>query len=208
MKPQAAVLTGDLIDSTLAGPEAVANAMQAIAAAVQSVDGARFDRFRGDGWQAYCDNACDAFRLTVLVLAALRARPDLPQTRLAVATGPTDPLPATGLAGASGAAFVLSGQMLDAIGRERLMFMGISDLAIWQRPLFSYLDWQSARWTAQQAEAVLIAFRHDPPRPRDVAETLGISRQATEARLKGAGYAPLAASITAFQITPEGHPHD
>jgi hypothetical protein len=203
MPHNVAVLTGDLIDSTLAGPEAVSDAMDRIAGATAQVKATRFDRFRGDGWQVHCANAADAFRVTALVLAALKSRPDLPQTRLSVAIGPADPLPPNGLAGASGLAFSRSGQGLDAMGRERLAFLGAPETAFWQRPLFSYLAWQSARWTPEQAEAVGLALRQDPPRPRDVAASLGISRQAAEARLKGAGIGPLAEAITAFRIPPE-----
>ena len=196
MSNTAAVLTGDLIASTQAGQDAVDGAMNVLEgiahheAQISGLD-IRFARFRGDGWQMYCPEAARVFRLTVLVLANLHSRPKLAQTRLAVATGEVTVIPPNGLASASGEVFSLSGRELDGMGAERLMFSSQTGDAKWQRPLFSYLNWQSSRWSAQQAEAVALAFRYNPPEPRKSAEELAISRQAFKARLDGAGYEPL-----------------
>lgn len=192
----ATVLTGDLIASTQAGQDAVDGAMavlEAIAAHEAEISGLdiRFARFRGDGWQMYSPEAARAFRLTVLVLANLHSRPALAQTRLAVATGATDFIPPTGLASASGEVFTASGRGLDDMTSDRLIFISQAADAKWQRPLFSYLDWQTSRWSREQAEAIAMVFRCEPPQPLKSAEELGISRQAFKARLDGAGYEPL-----------------
>ena len=127
MTHTAAVLTGDLIASTQAGPEAVDGTMDVLEgiakheAQIRGLD-IRFARFRGDGWQMYCPEAARVFRLTVLVLANLHSRPALAQTRLAVATGEVAILPPNGLASASGQVFSLSGHGLDNIGNQRLVF--------------------------------------------------------------------------------------
>ena len=192
----ATVLTGDLIASTQAGQDAVDGAMMVIEevarheADLSGLD-IRFARFRGDGWQMYCPEAARVFRLTVLVLANLHSCPALAQTRLAVATGAVATLPQNGLASASGEVFSLSGRELDGMGTERLVFSSQTEDAKWQTSLFSYLNWQSSRWSPQQAEAVALAFLHNPPNRRDLAEKLGISRQAATARLDGAGFEPL-----------------
>lgn len=204
MPHTAAVLTGDLIASTQAGPEAVDGAMavlEGIARHEAQISGLdiRFDRFRGDGWQMYCPEAARVFRLTVLVLANLHSRPKLAQTRLAVATGEVATLPQAGLASASGEVFSISGQLLDGMTTQRLVGFGQAAEARWQKPIFSYLEWQSSRWSPEQAEAVSLAFRQKPPAPRSIAAALGISRQAAMARLDGAGYWPLAAAAAAFQ---------
>ncbi len=196
MSHTAAVLTGDLIASTQAGSEAVDGAMavlEGIARHEAEISGLdiRFARFRGDGWQMYCPEAARVFRLTVLVLANLHSRPNLAQTRLAVATGAVSVIPESGLASASGEVFSMSGRCLDNMTTERLVFTSQAPDENWQRPLFSYLDWQASRWSAQQAEAIAMSFRYNPPQPRKSAEELGISRQAFKARLDGAGYEPL-----------------
>lgn len=204
MSTIATVLTGDLIASTKAGPDAVDGAMAVLEGIAQheaQISGLdiRFARFRGDGWQMYCPEAERVFRLTVLVLANLHSHPSLAQTRLAVATGAVAILPATGLASASGEVFSLSGHGLDNLTTQRLHFDSNAEDARWQRPFVSYLDWQSSRWSPEQAEAVALAFRHDPPSPRNVSENLGISRQAGQARLSGAGYGPLYEADRVFQ---------
>lgn len=203
MDHQAAVLTGDLIASTQAGQVAVDGAMDVLErianheAQISGLD-IRFARFRGDGWQMYCQTATKTFRLTLLVLANLRSRPDLAQTRLAVAVGGVSALPQAGLASANGEAFTMSGRELDRMTTEQLVFFSPEADAKWQRPLFSYLNWQSSRWSPQQAEAVALAFHKTPARRQDVASALGISRQAAQARLNGAGFEPLLDADIAF----------
>lgn len=203
MTHNAAVLTGDLIASTEAGQDAVDGAMgvlEGIAQHEAQISGLdiRFARFRGDGWQMYCPDAARVFRLTVLVLANLHSQPALPQTRLAVATGKVDTLPHTGLASASGEAFSWSGRWLDSMPTKRLVGFSRPEDAKLQKPLFSYLEWQSSRWSPEQAKAISLAFLHHPSAPRSVAAALGITRQAAMARLDGAGYWPLDDAAKAF----------
>ena len=203
MEHEAAVLTGDLIASTKAGQTAVDGAMAVLEGIAQheaQISGLdiRFARFRGDGWQMYCPEAARVFRLTVLVLANLRSKPDLAQTRLAVATGTVDTLPQIGLSSASGEAFSRSGRWLDSMPTKRLVGFSRPEDAKLQKPLFSYLEWQSSRWSPEQAEAISLAFKNQPLAPRSVAAVLGISRQAATARLDGAGYWPLEDAAKAF----------
>jgi hypothetical protein len=199
----ATVLTGDLIASTEAGhaaTDAAISLIESVAKSENKLDWTevRFARFRGDGWQIYCSNPVRVFRITVLILANLHSQPVLPRTRISAATGPVSFLPNTGLASASGQVFTTSGQSLDAMTTQKLVFNTEEHGWPWKSALFSYLEWQSSRWSPEQAEAVAIAFRHNPPRPRDVARALGISRQAAAARLQGAGYAPLSDAENSF----------
>lgn len=208
----AAVLTGDLINSTDAGQIAIDAAMGAIEAVALnegriSKQDIRFERFRGDGWQIYSSNPTRAFRLTVLILASLRCRPPLPRTRISVAVGPISALPTQGLASASGEAFTVSGRELDSMpGREHLTFRSHGPGAAWKTAFFTYLKWQSDRWSPEQAEAIALTFRTDPPQPKKLHEELGISRQAFGARLDGAGYEPVWEAEQAFRVEPEGRP--
>lgn len=159
----------------------------------------RFTRFRGDGWQIYSSDPAHVFRLTVLVLANLQCRPTLPKTRVSAATGLVSHLPETGLASASGEVFSLSGRNLDSMERLRVVFESNEPNAAWKKALFSYLNWQSARWTPEQAESIAMSFRAYPPEPRKSAEELGISRQAFSARLDGAGYIPVWEAESSFR---------
>lgn len=211
MESRAAVLTGDLIASTEAG-QAATDATIALIDSVAKAEGkvshaeVRFTRFRGDGWQIYCSDPTRVFRLSVLVLAALQCRHDLPKTRISAATGSVAFLPETGLASASGQVFSMSGHALDSMTTQRLIFQTDDYGWPWKSALFSYLEWQSGRWSPEQAEAIAIAFSHAPPRPKAVAETLGISRQAAAARLQGAGFGPLSDTENSFHTVPVNTP--
>jgi hypothetical protein len=211
METRAAVLTGDLIASTQAGQaatDATIALIETVANLVSDTSRAdiRFTRFRGDGWQIFSSDPTSVFRLTVLVLANLQSRLDLPKTRISAATGSVAFLPETGLASASGQAFSMSGQALDTMTTQRLVFQTDEHGWPWKHALFSYLEWQSGRWSPEQAEAVAIAFSQAPPRPRDVAEILGISRQAASARLQGAGFGPLSETEDSFRSVPVNTP--
>jgi hypothetical protein len=196
MIDQAAVLTGDLIASTEAGQVATDTAI-ALIESVAIAEGTwqdcdvRFTRFRGDGWQLFSSDPTRVFRLAVLILANLQSRPDLPKTRISAATGQVSFLPEIGLASASGQVFSTSGRNLDSMGRQRLIFETDGQGRLWRTAFFTYLEWQSSRWSPEQAESIALTFRFDSPQPGKSAEKLGISRQAFSARLDGAGYVPL-----------------
>lgn len=200
----AAVLTGDLIGSTQAGQaatDAAIELIQSVALDRETVHGAdvRFARYRGDGWQVYCSDPSRVFRISVLILASLHSRPDLPRTRLSAACGAVSSLPETGLASASGDVFTLSGRGLDTIKRRRIVYNQVDGQGAWKAALFHQLEWQAFRWSPEQAQAIAMSFRLDPPHPGKSAEELGISRQAFSARLDGAGYSPLWEADHAFR---------
>lgn len=203
---KAVVLTGDLVGSSDAGRVAVDEAMALIKEVAEKqakIIGVptRFTRFRGDGWQIYCARPEEGYRLALLILAGLQSRSTLPASRIAIGIGSIEYLPPDGLASASGEAFELSGRVIDHMTSSTRMYLSTqSPEGRWLRPLFAYLDWQSGRWSPEQAEAVAIAFETNPPQPNRVAHVLGISRQAAQARLRGAGYAPLITVIDALKI--------
>jgi hypothetical protein len=211
MENFAAVLTGDLIASTKAGQAAVDSTMDVIAAIAQNEakilrQDIRLARFRGDGWQIYCSDATCVFRLAVLILANIQSRPTLPKTRISAASGQVSPMISRDVTSASGEAFTISGHNLDSMGRNRLVFQTIQPDHHWQSAFFSYLGWQSARWSPEQAQAIALTFRTDPPHPGKSAEELGISRQAFSARLDGAGYIPVWEADRAFRVKRVDHP--
>ncbi len=200
----ATVLTGDVIGSTLAGPAGTDATLGLIRSVVLDPDSllgrdVRFSRYRGDGWQVYSSDPDRVFRICVLILANLHSHPDLPRTRISAACGAVSSLPETGLASASGEAFTLSGRGLDAIKRRKLVYAQAEGQAVWKASLFRLLEWLAFRWSPEQAQAIAMCFRLDPPHPGKSTEELGISRQAFSARLDGAGYAPLLEADLAFR---------
>jgi hypothetical protein len=213
MEKRAAVLTGDLIGSTGAGPNAVDHAMRALADAAahlsqEAACDTRFTRFRGDGWQIYLDHPRHALRAALLMTAALRATEKGLATRISVGIGQITRLGDKGLSDASGDAFVISGHGLDLMPKsKRLVIAGGGVDAKWHTPIFDLVEWQSGRWSREQAEAVMLALGPDRPSFRDIAAGLGISRQALQARLSSAGYHALEEALHTFE-TDHDHAKD
>jgi hypothetical protein len=209
MRNNAAVLTGDLIGSTSAGPDAIDRAMHALANAARELShetgqDTRFTRFRGDGWQIHLPHPRHALRACLMMIASLRASGHALATRISVGIGPVDRLGNTGLSEASGEAFVTSGHGLDMMPRSRrLIIAGGGADAKWHTSLFDLIEWLSRRWSREQAEAVMLSLGPDRPAHADIAQSLGISRQALQARLVSAGYHAFQEALNTFESAPE-----
>ena len=193
----AAVLSGDLIGSTNAAPSRIDHSMALIssAAARVSID-SHFTRYRGDGWQIYLAEPRLFLWATVYLNAVLKADPKGLPTRISIGLGTANNLGESGLAGASGTAFVHSGRALDAsnaVGRTlALSGEGTDDV---QRSLIAFVEDRMNSWSPEQAEAVALklaparVFPDSMPTQDEMSLALGISRQAVGARLKAAGWA-------------------
>ena len=201
-----AVLTGDLVKSRQAKPDATDRAMRVIdqtASDLADICGAdtRFTRFRGDGWQLVAGRAGWALRACLLVIADLRASGVGIETRISAGLGRYESLGTTNLSDATGHAFFASGNHLDlAPKRRRLLVAGgrLRDQT-WQAAIFDLVEHQVSGWTQPQTEAVAMALRHGQMTQQDIAERLGITRQAVQLRLASAGYAALENALIAFE---------
>lgn len=194
-----AVLTGDLVASTEAGPQAIDRAMEVLSAAAAeiaewhisentSVGDTHFTRFRGDGWQCMVSLAHFGLRAPLAIYARLAADPGLPATRIAVGLAPVDRVPGPDLSDAYGAAFAVSGRALSRMTRgERLRLAGdgVTPLVA---AFIGLLDDRITAWTAEQAEAVAHVIAPGAPTQAAIAATLGISPQALSSRLAGASW--------------------
>ena len=207
---KAAVLTGDLIDSTLVQPEIVDQAMNALVAASRKISewaGAdtRFTRFRGDGWQIYLADTRLVLRATLLLLASLKCAGSGLATRLSIAVDTVERLGDVGLSKAAGPAFTLSGRNLDGMPvYGKFTYAEPAKPGYWKPATLDLAVWQATRWTPEQAEAVALAL--DLPRPTDeaLAKSVGISRQAFQSRLKGSGIAAMSCALLAFETDSTG----
>lgn len=201
-----AVLTGDLIASTRAPPEAVDKAMAALAEAAAQIstwagNDTRFTRFRGDGWQIYIANQALVLRATLLLLAKLRATGGGLKTRLSVAVGTIDRLGDQGLAGATGEAFSLSGRNLDEMTPYfTFVYAEPAKRDPWKPAVMDLAVWQAGTWSREQAEAVAMALERPRQKDEKLARRLGITRQALQARLKGSGIMATSHALLAFEI--------
>jgi hypothetical protein len=201
---QGAVLLGDLIHSRRAVASEIDTALdrlRAAAADLAPITGpAHFTRFRGDGWQLVTTRPEMALRIAMALLATLAARPGL-RTRLVLGLGEIDTLAGGDLGAASGSAFLRSGQALDEMSSKRhLGGLGASaSMAPWLDATLHLVEFISDRWSPPQAEIIAMAVAPGWETQGDLAERLGISRQAVHSRLSGAGYPALASALAAFE---------
>ncbi|MHC9237808.1 hypothetical protein ACX9MO_19470 [Pseudooceanicola sp. 502str34] len=197
-----AVLTGDLVGSSRAGAAATTSAMEVLSRECATMaDWAggdlRFTRFRGDGWQAVVPAPQKALRVTLTLLAWLRAS-DLPTSRVAIGFGEMQ-LPATrDLSAAAGPAFEAAGRALDEMGRDtRLACAGPADRAlVGALPL---ADAIVRGWTVKQAEALIHTLPPEPPAQIRIAEALNIRPQSLSERLEAARFWALEASLAVIE---------
>ncbi len=195
-----AILTGDLIASTTR-PDGVARTMQVLDDAARAAAGwsdcaPKFTRFRGDGWQ-FRVPAGHALRAALLVAARLRADAAL-ATRIAIGIGPLDHAGGRDLSDASGAAFTASGRALDHMARGQVWSVA-GDVPSWAGALVALGAWHSARWSREQAQAMASMLAEPDMTQAQAADRLGITRQAWQARLSGAGFAAWQPALRAFE---------
>ncbi|MEZ5779933.1 MAG: winged helix-turn-helix transcriptional regulator [Paracoccaceae bacterium] len=200
-----AVLTGDLVDSSKLGPEKTDRAMSLLATAARDVAGwpeaapTRFTRFRGDGWQFIALPPERALRAALLVIARLAAHPALPATRIAIGLGAADSLGTDDLGDAHGPAFSSSGRALEDLAKNDRLAIGGTEVTPLHAAILDLLDERTGRWTPEQAEAMAFALHPDDPTQADIAERLGISPQAVNYRLRGAGAAAIKRALHAWE---------
>ncbi|PZQ51387.1 MAG: hypothetical protein DI556_04250 [Rhodovulum sulfidophilum] len=205
--PEFAVLTGDIIRSSKLSTETLDAAMAALEGGATSMtrwegaEPARFERFRGDGWQCLAPSPRLALRATLFLRASLRAALRDVETRVSIGIGPARLSPET-LAAAGGPAFELSGRGLDKMARAR-------NLAIsWANPpgaapvigaVVALCDEISRLWTPRQAELLLEALSPGDAPQEVLAERRGISQQAVAKHLRAGGGFALQEALRAVE---------
>ncbi len=195
-----AVLTGDLIGSTRIERARVEQTMDLLGDESRRAGqpwlwpiwGARFTRFRGDGWQMLLARPHLALRHALFLMACLRARKDALPTRIAIGIGRIESAGSDELNDAAGAAFVASGRGLDLMRtQERLALTGAPAdpplVTAAEQAAVALLDERLSRWTPEQAEAAALHLHPGEPILKDLATRLGITPQAVGYRVRGAG---------------------
>ena len=199
-----AVLLGDLVNSRRFPAhdlDAALEAMRRTTAELAPITGpAHFTRFRGDGWQLVTKRPEMALRLALALIARLAAA-NGPGTRLVIGLGEIDDLAGGDLGAATGSAFLRSGQALDEMtSRRRLGQLGApAQIAGWLDGMLHLIEFVSERWSPPQAEAIALSLSPGWDTQGDLADRLGISRQAIHSRLSGAGYPALSSALAAFE---------
>ena len=163
----------------------------------------RFTRFRGDGWQIYLEKPELTLRAMLMLVALLGARQTGLQTRISMAIEQYDHLGSTGLSGASGKAFILSGSGLDGMASSQTMtYLGATgERTLWRRAVLTLAHHSARRWSREQAEAMVAALAPAPPTQDQIAKDIKITRQAVQSRLRSAGLVVLAPALAAFEAS-------
>lgn len=206
IRPQIAVLTGDLVASTRQPADRVDAAMQALRLAADRIAtwqsparDPRFTRFRGDGWQIALTAPDLALRAAVVLQGTLGALGL--ESRISIGIGPAETLGTTDLSDAAGKAFELSGQGLDKMADASRIAIAGPSVTDPDAMIADLLGERMGRWTAAQAEAAALQLA-SPDRVITLAEVgkaLGISPQAVNDRVRGAGCATIASVLRRWE---------
>ena len=191
------VLTGDLVASSALSPDRLSMALDALSEAAALLEywydaPLHFTRHRGDGWQVCLPVDLSALRAALTFRAALRQVDKTLQTRIAIAEGSVDIPPSGDLNAASGTAFTLSGQTLDAMEKHVTIADARDGALAATAELAHHI---SDDWTPAQARAVLPMLAPERPTQDEVASALSITRQAVRQALLAAGFPSLSAAL-------------
>lgn len=199
-----AVLTGDLIKSRQA-PHATVDAAftvlrtAAIDFGIDNDVDLRFTRFRGDGWQVILTRAELVLDAMLFLVARLRSISFTIETRISAGIGIVSSIGTTDLADANGTAFFIAGDQLEKMsGKHRLAIAG-SGIGLTQAAIVDLAAFITTRWTRTQAEAVAMSLQSRFSNHEAIAEALGITRQAVQNRLAGAGLIYLNTALQAMR---------
>lgn len=190
--PTQAVLTGDLIKSRQASANAVDLTLEGIRDAAATFGKAwdqdlRFTRFRGDGWQVVLTNPGLLLDAALYIIARLRAGQTGIATRISIGVGSVESLGTRDLSDATGPAFFTSGDHLAQMGRNRMITLAGQGIGPAEVAIIDLAEGIATGWTATQSEAIAMFLEGDAHRHEDIAAKLGVTRQAVQSRLSGAG---------------------
>jgi hypothetical protein len=161
-----AILTGDVVASSKMPlverrelPQMLRRGSQQLDRAFPGAAPLAIDIFRGDSWQLLATKAALSLRIGLFFRAYIIASSsanDRWDTRMAVAVGGIDFLPAKRVSEGDGEAYRLSGQALDGLREpDRLRFVSAKDDLPEQAVTVRFIDALARGWTAPQARAVL-----------------------------------------------------
>lgn len=202
MKKQAAVITGDIIQSSLlkaSQRKRLQQTLETAFAIVKSKDATfRAEQFRGDSFQAVLmDKPGNALLGGLIVVARLRKENF--KVRLAIGTGDIT-FSAKNIVTSDGTAFQHSGPYLDELKKKNGLISIVTPHPAmnqeWEihSQVLSYL---LERWSALQAEAVLEQL--NGLTQAQTAEKLKIKQPAVHQRLQAAGWHVIVLILNRFE---------
>ncbi|WP_300445014.1 hypothetical protein [uncultured Mameliella sp.] len=201
----ASVLTGDLVASRRHGAEALDEAMQVLDRASRDIGEDLdtkpvFQRHRGDGWQLVLPMGQYGLRAALRIQAALAAAGSL-ATRIGIGVGPAH-IPDDGdLAAASGAAFHMAGDVLAGLARGTHLALPPIPGALGDAlgALMLFVDREAQGWNRTQGQALFEALRIQTPTQEEIAQKVGVTRQAVQSRLSGTALDALQETLRVYE---------
>ncbi|MBL4918297.1 hypothetical protein [Szabonella alba] len=190
------VLTGDLIRATGASDREVERTFENLESLFEQIEGwpwephqpSRFTRFRGDGWHAILYSPERVLTAALYLFACLRTSEDTLATRISIGIGDIAFAGTTDLSDARGTAFIHSGRALDEMPRGHWLSVSGAGVTPLHRATCLLIAERATRWSVEQANAVSFALSPAVATQSDIAERLGVSTQAVNARLTAAGF--------------------
>lgn len=151
--PIAAVITGDIVNSTLLAPILEKRMVAQLSIILNDH---KFEFYRGDSFQAYIKDSAEALELVFQLRAVARSYSFIHDVRASIGIGYVD-APVRTLRTAASEAFVLSGRAFDQLTEpQRLWIQSTKEEAnIAFRVIAYYADFISRRLTSKQAEVIL-----------------------------------------------------
>jgi hypothetical protein len=210
--PVVAVLTGDIIGSTLLSVEQMSQTRKVLEQSVRmSPRPGRVicgvpEFFRGDSWQLLVREPRSALRVALTIRAQLIAQLEV-GTRLSIGIGTSLHIDPRRVSLSTGEAFALSGRALDAMTGYFDLTGALPDragqLTRWLPALLHVVSTVARAWTRRQAQIVSLALLPDNPTHEWIAKSLSppVAKQTVSESLAGAGWRALLEAIRAFEDT-------
>ena len=168
-----AVITGDIVGSRKFPEKArrdLHTVMTAGAEALCKVFGdavpLEMDTFRGDAWQMVVADPARALRIGSFYRAFLRAeiRDVKADSRLAIAVGTIDFIPAAKVSSGDGEAYRLSGNLLERMPRQQRLAFAFAakesdDRVAALKTVITLMDVLAANWSEKQSQAITGALQ-------------------------------------------------
>lgn len=209
-KPQIAVLTGDLVGSTTLGSKATNRAMDLIRVRTKKYkewfgSQTQFSQHRGDGWQIALIEPKYALRCALDLRATLRSLGKEFSARIAVSTGEANLPLRTDLNQENQSVFVRSGQLLEKYSTGKTKECLRSDDDPKTQANFILADYISSTWTPKQSRVLMhtLAPLGSKLKNNQIAQEIGISRQAVSKAHIGAGGLALDFALSTLEVSEQ-----
>ncbi len=208
-----AVLTGDIIKSSLLPPAQLESTRASLIRAVNAVRRwqpglikGKAEFFRGDAWQLLLTDPALALRVGIFLRASLLAK-GLADSRVAIGLGEVQAISHERVSLSTGQAFILSGKALDRMTLYSNMTIEIpksnGPLSDWLPVVGHLCDSLIGQWTTRQAELVQAAVNPREPDSEKIGQSVkpAISKQAVAKGLSGANWYVIREVVRLFEGT-------